>query len=169
MEKPWEWERKLLREDETEKKRWMVENQWNQTRTRDYSSLSILFEVHVHGLQHHIDLVLLLCLGWDLRWCHILLDKLIMLKSAWLAPHWAALKWFMDPYVHFGHKISLITNKRFRGLDHGSKKWTYSQKILIDIIGSSSAHIHCVFPHDSSSYPVFLHLQRGCFHGDLSN
>lgn len=47
------------------------------------------------------------------------------------------------------------------------------QKILIDIIGSSSSHMHCVFPHvfphGFASYPVFLHLQRGCFHGDLSN
>lgn len=44
------------------------------------------------------------------------LDKLIILKSAWLAPDWAVLKQFMDPYVHFGHETSFITYKRIRGL-----------------------------------------------------
>lgn len=34
---------------------------WDQTRTRDNSSLCILFEVHTHRPQHRIDLPLLLC------------------------------------------------------------------------------------------------------------
>lgn len=56
--------RKLLREDERETDRVQdgeKRGKWDQTRTRDYSSFCILFEVHAHRLQHHIDLVLLLC------------------------------------------------------------------------------------------------------------
>lgn len=83
------------------------------------------------------------------------MDKLIMLKSAWLAPDRAALQKCIGPYVHSCHGTNFIINTKSKGLNAGPKTKVYLKNILINTTVSYSCRIQCVpSPAFSSSKEI---------------